>query len=113
LLSFIFVVILLTLAGYLLSYFLRPYNDTPLKNLPYECGEIPQGEGRLKFESKYYIAAIVFIIFEIEAVLLLPWISEYKNYGIEALLAGLIFLLVLFLGIVYELKKGDLKWHKE
>jgi NADH-quinone oxidoreductase subunit A len=89
---------------------LRPSRPTKEKLLIYECGENPEGSPWVKFNIRFYVVALIFLIFDVEVVLLLPWALVYKSYGITGYLIGFIFLFVLGLGMAYEWRKGDLEW---
>lgn len=110
----IFVFLLLAVIFVLIAFFLarlvRPARPTKEKLDTYECGENPEGSPWVKFNIRFYVVALIFIIFDVEVVLLFPWAMTYKDYGWYGFLAGLIFLLVLGLGMVYEWRKGDLEW---
>ena len=104
-LAIIFVVIVLITAK-----LLRPKRPTYEKNLIYECGENPMGSPWVKFNIRFYVVALIFLIFDVEVVLLFPWALVYKSFGFYGFAVGLIFLIVLGLGMAYEWRKGDLEW---
>lgn len=110
----IFVFILLAAAFVLIAIFaarlVRPARPTKEKLMTYECGESPEGSPWIKFNIRFYVVALIFLIFDVEVVLLFPWALAYKDFGIAGFLAGFIFLFVLGLGMVYEWRKGDLEW---
>jgi len=87
---------------------------TPIKDTPYECGMLPVGEGSTRMSVKFYLVAMLFILFDIEVVFLYPWAVIYKQMLKEnsALILGsmLSFLAVLFVGYLYALKKGAFDW---
>lgn len=86
-----------------------------IKDAAYECGLITEGTSHPQFSVKFYVTAMLFIIFDIEVVFLVPWSLIYRNFlmaNIPILLPILFFLLVLVIGLIYELKKGALKWEK-
>jgi len=89
---------------------LRPNRPTFEKQKVYECGENPQGSPWIKFNIRFYVVALIFLIFDVEVVLLFPWALTYQDYGVYGFVVGLIFLLVLGLGMAYEWRKGDLEW---
>jgi NADH-quinone oxidoreductase subunit A len=93
-----------------LAKLLRPARPTHEKLLTYECGENPEGSPWIKFNIRFYVVALIFLIFDVEVVLLLPWALVYKEYGVEGFVVGAIFLLLLGLGMAYEWRKGDLEW---
>lgn len=104
-LSIVFVIITL-----FISKIIRPNRPTREKYLTYECGENPEGSPWVKFNIRFYVVALIFLIFDVEVVLLFPWALVYKEYGIFGFLAGIIFLVVLGIGMAYEWRKGDLDW---
>jgi NADH-quinone oxidoreductase subunit A len=77
---------------------------------PYECGFEPFEETRMKFDVRYYLVAILFIIFDLEIAFLFPWAVSLRGLGMPGLVAMAVFLLVLVVGFVYEWKKGALEW---
>jgi len=82
------------------------------KYIPYECGEVPEGSAWIRFNIRFYVFALVFIIFDVEIVFLLPWAVVFKNLGMFAFIEGLIFIGILVVGLAYVWKKGDLEWIK-
>ncbi len=96
----------------LFAKLIRPHRPTNEKLTTYECGENPEGISWIKFNIRFYVIALIFLIFDVEVVLLFPWALAYKEYGIFGFLVGIIFLVILGLGIVYEWKKGDLEWDR-
>lgn len=97
------------------SRLLRPRNPYREKLVPYECGEDPKGSPWIRFNIRFYVVAIIFIVFEVEMLLLLPWaivFQDFKTRGMGPLVfwEGLIFLLILGAGLVYVWKKGFLEW---
>jgi len=89
---------------------IRPKRPTKEKLSIYECGEDPVGSPWVKFNIRFYVIALIFLIFDVEVVLLFPWALSYKEYGVYGFLVGLIFLLILTLGMAYEFRKGDIQW---
>src|SRR6058998_3408854 len=87
---------------------------TPIKDTPYECGMLPVGEGSTRLSVKFYLVAMLFILFDIEVVFLYPWAVVYKQMLKQnaALILGSMvsFLAILFVGYVYALKKGAFDW---
>ena len=83
------------------------------KYIPYECGEVPEGTAWIRFNIRFYVVALIFIIFDVEIVFLLPWAVVFKNLGLFAFVEGLIFIGILIVGLAYVWKKGDLEWIKE
>ena len=84
----------------------------PDKYIPYECGEIPEGSAWIRFNIRFYVIALIFIIFDVEIIFLLPWAVVFKNLGPFAFIEGLIFIGILVVGLAYVWKKGDLHWVK-
>ncbi|MFA7290283.1 MAG: NADH-quinone oxidoreductase subunit A [Melioribacteraceae bacterium] len=105
LLAAIFVVVALFVAK-----LIRPARPTKEKLSIYECGEDPVGSPWVKFNIRFYVIALIFLIFDVEVVLLFPWALSYKDYGVYGFLVGIIFLLILTLGMAYEFRKGDIQW---
>ena len=92
------------------SHILNPYRPTPQKLMPYESGMIPLGDTRERFSVKFYIVAILFIIFDIETVFLIPWGVAYRDLGVFGFVEMLVFIGVLLVGLIYVWKKGALEW---
>lgn len=92
------------------SQILNPRRPTPQKEMPYESGMIPLGDTRTRFSVKFYMVAISFIVFDLEAVFLIPWAVEMRNLGWSAFLAVSMFVVVLAVGLAYEWMKGGLEW---
>ena len=92
------------------SHILNPRRATPEKEMPYESGMVPVGDTRSRFSVKFYMVAISFIIFDLEAIFLIPWAVEMRSLGWGGFLAMLIFTVVLVVGLIYEWKKGGLDW---
>ncbi len=82
------------------------------KYIPYECGEVPEGSAWIRFNIRFYVFALIFIIFDVEIVFLLPWAVVFKKLGLFAFIEGLIFIGILVAGLAYVWKKGDLEWVK-
>jgi NADH-quinone oxidoreductase subunit A len=98
-------VVLLTL-GFLFG----PRRPDPAKLSPYECGFEAFEDTRMKFDVRYYLVAILFIVFDLEIAFLFPWAVALDSVGTVALAAMGVFLLVLVVGFIYEWKKGALEW---
>jgi len=93
-----------------LSHFLGRKSKSPKKLIPYECGVDPVGSARERFPVKYYLIAMLFIIFDIEVVFLYPWAVVYKQLAFFGFIEMVIFMFILFVGYVYIVKKGALLW---
>jgi len=85
----------------------RPYSE---KLLPYESGNLPVGEPRYRFSVKFYIIAMLFVIFDVEAIFLYPWAIVFDKLGLYAFIEMIIFIVILFVGYVYAWKKEAFKW---
>ncbi|PKD44982.1 NADH-quinone oxidoreductase subunit A [Rhodohalobacter barkolensis] len=92
------------------SKLIRPDRPNAEKLLTYECGEIPFGNARVQFNNRFYIIGLMFLIFEVEILLLFPWATVFKDVGWLAFWAMFIFVSLIFIGFIYELGKGQLKW---
>lgn len=109
-LIFIILAIVFVIITLFINKLIRPNRPTFEKQKVYECGENPEGSPWVKFNIRFYVVALIFLIFDVEVVLLFPWALTYKDFGVYGFLVGLIFLLVLGLGMAYEWRKGDLEW---
>jgi NADH-quinone oxidoreductase subunit A len=87
----------------------RPYHE---KLIAYESGNEPTEEPRMRFSIKFYLIAILFVLFDVEAIYLYPWAVTYDYLGLFALVEMLLFLFLLMVGYVYAWKKGALEWSK-
>lgn len=94
-----------------LAFQVKSRAPSPLTTDTYECGEEPDGTAWIRFHPRYYLVALVFVLFDVEAAFLLPWSLNLRELGDVALVDMGVFLGVLLLGWVYALKKGALKWH--
>ena len=93
-----------------ITRFLRPTVREEQKYENYECGEVAQGDTRVKFKFQYYIIAIIFIVFDIETAVLYPWAVAFRGIGFFAFVEMLIFLCILLVGLAYVWKRGALEW---
>jgi NADH-quinone oxidoreductase subunit A len=80
------------------------------RHMTYECGEEPDGDAWIRFHPRYYVVALLFVLFDVEAAFLLPWALNLESLGPLALIDMAIFLVILLLGWVYALRKGAIKW---
>ena len=92
------------------SSFIVPRRVTPEKVAAYECGVEPVGSARNRFSVKFYLVAVLFILFDIEAVFLYPWAVAFRQLGLYGLIEMALFIVILFVGYVYLLKKRALEW---
>jgi NADH-quinone oxidoreductase subunit A len=104
--------IALVLAGLLLgiSALVRPNKPTPQKLIAYESGVDPVGDGWSQSQVRYYIFALLFVVFDVEAVFIFPWATQLERYAGFGLVEMGIFVFVLLLGLVYAWRKGVLRW---
>lgn len=93
-----------------LGWFLGPRRPGSEKNSPYECGFDPFSDARMPFDVRFYLVAILFIIFDLETAFLFPWAMVLRHLGSPAFWAMMVFLGVLVIGFIYEWKKGALEW---
>jgi NADH-quinone oxidoreductase subunit A len=108
----LFLLIALGLAGAMVgaSYLLARHNPDAEKVSPYECGFEPFGDARTKFDVRFYLVSILFIIFDLEVAFLFPWAVSLGAIGAFGFWSMIIFLAVLTVGFIYEWKKGALEW---
>ncbi|MCD6039195.1 MAG: nqo7 [Gammaproteobacteria bacterium] len=108
----IFIVLggLLGVVAQLIGYFLGPKRPDSAKNSPYECGFPAFDDARLPFDVRFYLVAILFIIFDLETAFLVPWAVVFRQLGWFGVTAMGIFLGLLVIGFIYEWKKGALEW---
>src|SRR5262245_13773518 len=92
------------------SAIIVPRRGTARKLAPYECGAEPVGNARQRFEIKFYLVAVLFILFDIEAVFLYPWAVAFRQLGLYGLIEMLLFVGILLVGYFYLLKKKALDW---
>ena len=103
--------ILLPIVALTAGKFLRPNAPSDAKKTTYESGIEPFGDARIQFHVRYYIFALLFVIFDVETVFLYPWAVAYDQLGLFALIEMLIFVFMLVIGLVYAWKKKVLKWN--
>ena len=108
----LFIIVGLGLGAILLSLgsLLAPSKPDPEKLSPYECGFEAFEDARMKFDVRYYLVAILFILFDLEIAFLFPWAVVLQDIGFEGFVAMMIFLVILIVGFAYEWKKGALEW---
>ena len=102
--------LVLPLAGAILSRTFRSHNPDSAKLSAYECGFDAFEDARTKFDVRYYLVAILFIIFDLEIAFLFPWAIALDQIGLAGFIAMMIFLALLVVGFIYEWKKGALDW---
>ena len=108
----IFLIVGLALGGalFILGYFLGPKSPDSAKQSPYECGFDAFEDARMQFDVRYYLIAILFIIFDLEIAFFFPWAVALRDVGMVGFWAMMLFLAVLVVGFIYEWRKGALEW---
>lgn len=109
-LTLILLAVLFAAVTMLLSSWLGPRRPTPAKLVPYECGITPVGTARERVSVKFYLVAVLFIIFDIEIAFLYPWAVVFRHLKVFGLIEMALFLFVLLLGFAYAWRKGGLEW---
>lgn len=109
-LVFIAIGIFIGIAPMVAGYILGPRKPDPEKRSPYECGFEPYEDARMPFDVRFYLVAILFILFDLETAFLVPWGVVIHKIGWLAFFAMGVFLLLLLIGFIYEWKKGALEW---
>ncbi len=92
------------------SFVVGPHRPDVEKNSPYECGFEPFDDARMKFDVRFYLVAILFIIFDLEVAFLFPWAITLGDIGVFGFWSMVVFLAILTVGFVYEWRKGALEW---
>ena len=107
---FLGISLILSIGFIVLNLIASPKNPDPEKLSAYECGFEPFNDSRMEFDIRFYLVAILFIIFDLEIAFLFPWAITLGNIGIFGFVSMMIFLLILTVGFIYEWKKGALDW---
>ena len=107
---FLFIASLLSIGFVLINFLAAPNNPDPEKLSAYECGFEAFDDSRMEFDVRFYLVAILFIIFDLEIAFLFPWAITLGNTGVFGFWSMMIFLAVLTIGFIYEWKKGALEW---
>ena len=107
---FLTIALLLSLGFVVLNFALSPKNPDPEKLSAYECGFEPFNDSRMEFDIRFYLVAILFIIFDLEIAFLFPWAISLGSLGALGFWSMMVFLAVLTIGFIYEWKKGALEW---
>lgn len=94
----------------LMSKMLHPKDPGTVKSQPYECGEVPFGGSWIQFNIRFYVVALIFIIFDVEVAMLYPWAVIFKKMGMVAFVEAFIFIVILLAGLAYLWMEGDLDW---
>ena len=120
-LAFIIGGVIFVIGGLVAAGFLRPHRPNPEKNSSYECGEDPEGNARIQLNNRFYVAALIFLIFDVEIIFLFPWSTVFADveliraapaWGWFSLVEILLFTGILIIGLAYVWAKGDLDWVK-
>ena len=107
---FLIIALALSFAFIVLNYLASPKNPDPEKLSAYECGFEPFNDSRMEFDVRFYLVAILFIIFDLEIAFLFPWAISLGKIGFFGFISMMIFLFILTIGFIYEWKKGALDW---
>ena len=107
---FLVIALMLSCAFVVINFILSPKNPDPEKLSAYECGFEPFEDSRMEFDVRFYLVAILFIIFDLEIAFLFPWAISLGNIGLLGFISMMIFLFILTVGFIYEWKKGALEW---
>ena len=107
---FLIIALVLSSGFILINFLLSPNNPDPEKLSAYECGFEPFNDSRMEFDVRFYLVAILFIIFDLEIAFLFPWAISLGAIGVFGFVSMMIFLFILTIGFIYEWKKGALDW---
>ena len=92
------------------THLLGPNRKSKVKLETFECGIEPQGNSRMPFSIKYFLIAILFVLFDVEVIFMYPWAVNFRSLGVTGLLEMFLFMGILVLGLIYIIRKGALKW---
>ena len=106
------VAVIFVIVPLIIGWLVAPSNKTKEKLETYECGEVVEGPAWLQFNIRFYVIALIFLIFDVEVVFLFPWAVVFKDLGLLALIEMGIFLTILIVGLAYVWVKSDLDWVK-
>jgi len=109
-LALLVIAVLFALVTFALSSLIRPHSPEREKLTTYECGEEPVGGAWVLFDVHFYIVALLFVLFDVEGVFLLPWAMAMGKVGLFAFVEGLVFIVILAIGLAYAWRKGALEW---
>jgi NADH-quinone oxidoreductase subunit A len=110
--AFIFIVVALAIpvVTLIIAKLVRPENPGKTKLMPYECGIDPEGTARGRYTVRFYIVAILFVVFDVETIFLFPWAVQYKFLKMFGFIEMMVFLAILVVGYIWIWKKGALEW---
>ena len=109
-LIFLAVIVGFLVVNLIVWWVIRPSRFSEEKLTTYECGEDPVGNAWVQFNIRFYVFALIFLVFDVEAVFLLPWATVFRELGAIAYLEGLVFIAILVVALAYVWRKGDLAW---
>lgn len=107
---FLIVGLIIPIGAIGMALMVGPKKPNPIKQTTYECGIETVGDSWVQFKAQYYIFALVFLIFDVEVVFLFPWAVKLGQLGMFAVIEGIIFILILIIGLVFTWRKGMLEW---
>ena len=107
---FLIIALILSFAFIIINFLFSPKKPDPEKLSAYECGFEPFNDSRMEFDIRFYLVAILFIIFDLEIAFLFPWAISLGKIGFLGFISMMIFLVILTVGFIYEWKKGALDW---
>lgn len=107
---FLIVGFLFACGGFVAAWLLRRDTPTTLKTIPYECGEETVGRTWVQFHVGYYVVALIFVIFDVETVFMVPWAVAFQALGLTGFIAMMVFIVILLLGLLWVWKKGAFEW---
>ena len=107
---FLFIAFALSIGFIVINFLFSPKKPDPEKLSAYECGFEPFNDSRMEFDVRFYLVAILFIIFDLEIAFLFPWAISLGKIGLFGFISMMIFLFILTIGFIYEWKKGALDW---
>ena len=93
-----------------ISHLISPKSKNPNKDQPYECGVVPEADARAPMNVHYYLVAVLFVLFDLEAVFIYPWAISLRELGTSALVEMFVFIAILLVGYFYAWKKGVFEW---
>ncbi len=97
-------------AALIAAWVVAPHRPDPKKNSTYECGEEPVGHPWVRFNTRFYVVALIFLVFDVEVLFLYPWALNLRKLGLFAWIDMAIFIVILIVGLAYVWGKGDLDW---
>ena len=109
-LIFLVIACLFPVVSLALARVVRPSNSNRVKMDAYECGVETEGEPRRRYSIRYYVIAVLFVVFDVETIFLFPWAVKYRALGLYGFVEMLLFLAILVVGYLYAWKKGALEW---